>query len=72
MNTLEKMESFIVLAECHSFTEAARRLYCSQPTISHHINKLEENFDSKLFHRSGRKVELTSKVKFYCTMRRKI
>ncbi|MEH6948757.1 LysR family transcriptional regulator [Bacillus sp. JJ634] len=59
MNILEKMESFIVLAECHSFTEAARRLYCSQPTISHHINKLEENFNSKLFHRSGKKVELT-------------
>ena len=59
MNILEKMETFIVLAECRSFTEAARRLYCSQPTISHHIHYLEQDFDSRLFNRSGRKVELT-------------
>ncbi|WP_419878124.1 LysR family transcriptional regulator [Brevibacillus centrosporus] len=59
MNTLEKMETFIVLAECSSFTEAAKRLYCSQPTISHHIQQLEQQFSSQLFFRSGKQVELT-------------
>lgn len=59
MNIFEKIETFVVLADCNSFTEAARRLYCSQSTISHHINKLEQNFDAKLFNRSRVKVELT-------------
>ena len=59
MNTLEKMETFLVLAECCSFTEAAKRLYCSQPRISHHIQQLEEQFGAKLFLRSGKQVRLT-------------
>lgn len=59
MNTLEKMETFIVLADCGSFTEAAKRLFCSQPTISHHIQQLEQTFDSLLFYRSGKQVQLT-------------
>ncbi|MEK4539082.1 LysR family transcriptional regulator [Peribacillus sp. FSL K6-1552] len=72
MNTLEKMETFIVLAECRSFTEAARRLYCSQPTISHHINHLEQDFDSRLFHRTGRKVELTKQGEVLLTYAKQI
>ncbi|QAV11942.1 LysR family transcriptional regulator [Brevibacillus agri] len=59
MNTLEKMETFIVLAECGSFTESAKRLFCSQPTISHHIQQLEELFESPLVQRSGKQVQLT-------------
>ena len=39
---LDKMKMFIVLAECLSFTETARRMFCSQPTISHQIQQLEE------------------------------
>lgn len=59
MMTLEKMQTFLVLAECRSFTEAAKRLYCSQPRISHHIQQLEQFFDTKLFIRSGKQVCLT-------------
>lgn len=59
MMTLEKMQTFVVLAECRSFTEAAKRLYCSQPRISHHILQLERFFDTKLFTRSGKQVSLT-------------
>ncbi|WP_312108987.1 LysR family transcriptional regulator [Brevibacillus reuszeri] len=59
MNTLEKMETLIVLADCGSFTEAAKRMFCSQPTISHHIQQLEQEFDSLLFYRTGKQVELT-------------
>lgn len=59
MMTLEKMQTFLVLAECRSFTEAAKRLYCSQPRISHHILQLEQFFDTKLFTRSGKQVSLT-------------
>lgn len=56
---LEKMKSFIVLSETKSFTEAAQRLFCSQPTISIHIQQLEQYFDRKLLLRSGKSIELT-------------
>lgn len=59
MKTLERLETFLVLAECGSYTEAAKRLYCSQPTISHHIQQLEDQFHAALFYRSGKQLRLT-------------
>lgn len=59
LKTLDQIEAFIVLAECKSFTETAKRLYRSQPTISNHIQQLEELFHATLFHRSGKLVQLT-------------
>jgi hypothetical protein len=56
---LEKFVTFIVLVDCGSFTETAKKLYCSQPTISNHIQQLEELFDTTLFRRSGKNVYLT-------------
>lgn len=53
------METFLVLAECGSYVETAKRLYCSQPTISNHIHQLEAQFQATLFHRSDRKLQLT-------------
>jgi DNA-binding transcriptional LysR family regulator len=63
LKTLEKFQTFIVLADCGSFTETAKRLYCSQPTISNHIQHLEELFNTTLFHRTGKNVELTPQGK---------
>ncbi|WP_246302983.1 LysR family transcriptional regulator [Paenibacillus plantarum] len=59
LKLLDKIETFITLAECRSFTETAKRLYCSQPTITTHIQQLEEQFQSILFLRTGKKVQLT-------------
>lgn len=63
MKTIERMETFLVLAECGSFTEAAKRLHCSQPTVSHHIQQLEEHFRAPLFRRAGKIVQLTEQGK---------
>lgn len=57
---LEKLQVFCVLAECGSFTETARRMYCSQPTVSHQISQLEQKYETKLILRTNRKVLLTS------------
>jgi LysR family hydrogen peroxide-inducible transcriptional activator len=56
---MEKLSTLIALAECGSFTEAAKKLYCSQPTISHHIKQLEEQYGTALFYRSGKRADLT-------------
>ena len=36
-------KTFIVLSECRSYTETAKRLYCSQPTVTQHIKQLERS-----------------------------
>lgn len=45
---------FITAAELESLTEAAKKLYISQPAISQAIKKLEEELDIKLFIRNKR------------------
>ena len=45
---------FITAAELQSLTETARKLYVSQPAISHAIKKLEEELDVRLFIRNKR------------------
>jgi DNA-binding transcriptional LysR family regulator len=65
MKIFEKIETFLTLAECGSFTETAKQMYCSQPTISSHIQQLEELLDAKLLVRSGRSVQLTPQGKIF-------
>lgn len=60
MKVLDKMETFLALAECGSFSETAKRLFCSQPTVTNHIQQLEEKFEATLFIRSGKSVRLTA------------
>ncbi|MEE1131872.1 MAG: LysR family transcriptional regulator, partial [Caryophanon sp.] len=36
----DRYKTFMILAECKSFTETAKRLFCSQPTVSQHIQQL--------------------------------
>lgn len=51
---------FITAAELESLTEAAKKLYISQPAISQAIRKLEEELNVKLFIRNKRnKLTLT-------------
>lgn len=45
---------FIIAAECGSLTEAAKKVYISQPAISQAIKKLEDELNLKLFIRNKR------------------
>lgn len=60
MNNLE-MQAFMTIIECGNFTNAARKLYISQSTLSTRIYTLEKELGSKLFVRSKgiKKIELT-------------
>lgn len=51
MNFLN-LEYFLVVAEELNITRAAQRLYISQQSLSSHIKRLEQDFDTKLFERS--------------------
>ncbi len=59
MIDLMRLKAFIFAAESLSFSEAAKQLHVTQPTISHHIKTLEKTLDVELFLRSGHNLKLT-------------
>lgn len=56
-----KIKVFIKVAECGSFTGAARELGVSQPAISQNIADIERSVGAKLFDRNRGKAVLTEK-----------
>ena len=57
--TLNQLESFVVLTQRLSFTQAAEDLFISQPALSRMISALEQELGIQLFYRSSRSVSLT-------------
>ena len=53
------LRAFLKVAECGSFSRAAKQLFLTQPAISKRIRQLEEQFGSRLLDRVGRQVRLT-------------
>lgn len=53
------LRSFYAVAQAGSFTQAAKLLHVSQPTITSQVRFLEEHYNIELFHRRGRKAHLT-------------
>ena len=54
-----QLKVFLQVARYLSFTEAAHSLNLTQPAVSAKIKSLESNIGAPLFHRLGRKVQLT-------------
>lgn len=59
MLNLTELRTFSAAAETENFSEAARRLGITQPSVSMQIRSLEESLGAQLFERSGRTVRLT-------------
>ncbi len=57
--TLEQLRIFLAVAEHLHFTRASENLYITQPAVSAAIQTLETEYKVKLFHRIGRRVEIT-------------
>ncbi len=53
------LKTFITVAELGSFSLAGERLYLTQPAVSKRIKALEQELDTHLFDRIGRRVSLT-------------
>jgi DNA-binding transcriptional LysR family regulator len=54
-----QLNVFLAAAESLNFTKAAERLHMTQPSVSQHIQSLEQHFGIDLFVRSGRRIELS-------------
>lgn len=60
---IKQLEVFARVFENQSFSKAAQQLGLSQPTVSTHIQHLEDILGKKLFDRVGRKVIPTAEAK---------
>jgi DNA-binding transcriptional LysR family regulator len=54
-----QLHVFLEAGESLNFSTAAKSLHMTQPSVSQHIQTLEQHFNAPLFSRNGRHVELT-------------
>lgn len=59
MLSLVQLKVLAAVARTGSVTEAAKELHYSQPSVSHHLARLESATDAKLVQRVGRGIRLT-------------
>ncbi|NUU60161.1 cidABC operon transcriptional activator CidR [Paenibacillus agri] len=56
---IRQLQYFVQIARLNSFSQAAKSLYISQPTISKMIRNLEIELGADLFYREGKSIRLT-------------
>ena len=56
---IKQLKYFMAIADVQSFSEASKRLYVSQPTLSKSMKNLEEKLGVELFCLVGKKVQVT-------------
>ncbi len=66
MNT-QQLKCFLCVADKLSFTKASQELFITVPTVTHHIQNLEEELNCRLFHRNRKMVQLTEEGKRFYT-----
>lgn len=65
MDKIESMKRFISVARTGSFTQAAEQLNVPKSAISNAVSQLENHLNTRLFHRSTRRVSLTESGERY-------
>lgn len=65
MDKLDGMRTFVAVAEAGSFTAASNRLRISKKLVSKYVGQLEALLDVRLFHRTTRRLSLTSAGQTY-------
>ncbi len=63
IDNISRYNTFVVAAECKSVSEAAKKLYVSQPSVSAELSALESELNVRLFFRSNRGITLTEEGK---------
>ncbi|MBQ4271548.1 MAG: LysR family transcriptional regulator [Clostridiales bacterium] len=58
--TLKQLRYVVTVADTGNMTEAARKLFIAQPSLTSAINELEKEFDITIFTRSNKGIEVTT------------
>lgn len=58
----QRIQTFLEVANCLSFSTAARNLYISQQAVTKQIASLEQELGLRLFYRTTRQVTLTRRA----------
>lgn len=62
---LNHLQYFRVLARLEHYTQAAKELSITQPSLSHAISSLENDLNTYLFEKEGRNIKLTKYGRFF-------
>jgi len=62
---IHQLKCFTTLTQTLHYTEAAKLLYLSQPSVSYDIRELEKELGVKLFEKHGRKISMTEYAKAF-------
>jgi len=57
--TITQLKYVLAVAEYKNFTIASKHCFVTQPTLSMQIQKLEEEFDTQIFNRNKKPIQLT-------------
>ena len=58
--TLKQLRYVVTVADTGNITEAAKKLFIAQPSLTSAINELEKEFDITIFTRSNKGIEVTT------------
>jgi DNA-binding transcriptional LysR family regulator len=72
MLNAHQLNVFLIAAETLNFTQAAQQLEMTQPSVSQHIQSLEQHFGIELFVRAGRSLELSDAGRTLLEMAREL
>ena len=57
--TLQQLKYVITVAETGTITEAAKKLYISQPSLTNAIHDLEKEMNVEIFHRTNKDIDIS-------------
>jgi|LSQX01.2.fsa_nt_gb DNA-binding transcriptional LysR family regulator len=69
---LAQLKYFVTIAETRSFTAAAAQLHLSQPALSYRMKHLENELETRLFDRRGRRITLTPEGELFLPLAQSI
>ena len=67
-----QLKAFHAVAEAGGFSAAAKILGLTQPTVTLQVQALEQNYNTKLFIRRGRRTEITASGKLLLNLSKRI
>ena len=70
--TLQQLRYIVTVAETGNITEAAKRLFISQPSLTNAIHELEKEMQITIFNRTNKGVTITNEGDLFLSYARQI